>query len=275
MKKGIIFSDLDGTLIFHDDIHKMKKVRNKTDETIVVKDLESNKNYECYNVPTNLYNVFFSVETRDILFELKKDYYIVVVSGARKSSVTNRKHVLDFADAFLIENGGLILDSKFREDKNWSRNFIESKKVLWNFAKKLEDDGWILDFKGRTAAFRIREHENSHKNKSNFKNLEKIKLPKELEKTSNLGSMDIILKKAGKRNAVKYFLNKIGMNKKDSIGIGDDVNDIEMLSETNKKFVIGNAYPTMKKHAKKNKWFISKNKNFEGIKEILLEIKKL
>ncbi len=257
--QGIIFCDIDGTIVFHDKIHGVKVVSN--DKVSV-----EGKEFDAFDLSTEFYNTYMSKKTYDLFKELSKKYYIVLVSGARRSSVEIRKDRLDFAHAFVLENGGLVLDKDLKEDNLWSKRFDNEVKVLDEFRNELKD--WVLDDEGRKTSIRIREKDNKGKNLDDLK--ESIELPKELKKTINIGSLDIICKSSGKDNAVKYLMKKL--NSKVSFGIGDDINDLDFLKVVDHKFVLGSSFEKVLETAMKEGWYLSKHKYFDGINEILENI---
>lgn len=257
--QGIIFCDIDGTIVFHDKIHGVKVLSKEKVEV-------EGKEFDAFDLSTEFYNTYMGKKTYDLFKELSKKYYIILVSGARKSSVEIRKEKLDFAHAFVLENGGLIFDKDLNEDKEWSKRFESEVKVLNKFKKELKE--WVLDDKGRKTSIRIREKDNIGKGLTEFK--ESITLPNKLKKTINIGSLDIICKSSGKDSAVKYLMRKL--NSKLSFGIGDDLNDLEFLRIVEHKFVLGSSYKKVLDIANKEGWYISKNKYFDGINEILENI---
>ena len=58
----------------------------------------------------------------------------------------------------------------------------------------------------------------------------------------------------------------------ETTGIGDDINDIGFLSETNRSFVLRNAQQELLDLAEREGWHVSKKPYFEGINEILQHI---
>lgn len=256
-KTKVIFCDIDGTILFHENPNLNLDNKNILD------------------VSTNLYNCYIDTKTIELFHKLSKKYLIILVSGARLSSLQKRAPILNFFDYAIIENGAIIFDKNLKKDNNWENELSFQKKYLIDIQNELESNNWNLDIKGRKASLRIRKKDNLNKSKNAFDNLyNTIKLPKELKKTKNLGAIDIILEKAGKANAIIYLLNKLNLNQENTIGIGDDINDIEMLETTNKSFVLGSGYQEILEIAKQKKWFISKNKYFDGINEILEKILK-
>ena len=119
---------------------------------------------------------------------------------------------------------------------------------------------------------RIRHKDNPHLDEDEFSGLyATLELPKGLKKTKNLGNIDIILESAGKGEAIKYLLAKQDRTSH-TFGIGDDINDLELLEAVDEAFVLGSAYSEALKLARERYMYISKGHYFDGINEILDEI---
>jgi hydroxymethylpyrimidine pyrophosphatase-like HAD family hydrolase len=274
-KEGIIFADIDGTLIFHEEIHNIQILNKSNDGLVRVFDSLTKKEYLTQNVSTNLYNIFLDVETKKLAQKLRDRFYFVFVSAARKSTMDLRKEVMNFADAYVLESGGLILRGDYSPDDEWSKRFVSEKPHLDVMRQQLQDKGWILDIEGRTLALRVRKKDNPKKSDSDFEDLcTNIELPAQLRKTMNIGNLDVFVASAGKGNGVDHVISMLGFDKSQTIGIGDDINDIEMLNHTGKKYVLGSSYQGLLDIAQDKKWYISKGLHFDGINEILMAIDK-
>ncbi|MGM0582883.1 MAG: HAD family hydrolase, partial [Bacteroidota bacterium] len=118
---------------------------------------------------------------------------------------------------------------------------------------------------GRDTMIRLKKKDNIE-----FKELN---LPKGLKTTFSQGDLEIIPSNSGKGNAIKYLAKKLGL--KNTIGIGNDINDIEMLKVTGKKYVVRNNNQKIMDIAQTEGWYISTESNMAGINEILKEIKNI
>jgi hydroxymethylpyrimidine pyrophosphatase-like HAD family hydrolase len=271
--KGVIFSDVDGTLAFHENLHKIKLQRKNTDGTVTVTDTNSECDYDAYHVPTPLYNVFVGVRTHKLGHALAKGHEFVCVTGARRRSMDGRRQALDFATCFILENGGIILDGEYRRDNEWADYLSGELSCLKEIKSFLKSRGWNLDIKGRKASIRVRKKDNTHKSPEQFESLEKsLELPRELKKTRNLGNLDIIPQSAGKGNAIDYLMQKMRYTLSESYGIGDDTNDVPLLYRTGTRFVLGSGHPAVIANAQEEGWYVSKGLHFDGINEILEQI---
>ncbi len=273
MKKGIIFSDVDGTLCFHQQLHGVEPISSGSDGTILVHDSKSGTDHFSYDISTDIYKVFIGLETQRLCHQLREDYHFILVTGGRPSTVLGRRAQFTFADAVILENGGVIFDEDYEPDREWEAMLAPERAYLSEVKSLLESAGWVLDVKGRTAALRVRKKDNPNKSDQEYLSLcESIDLPEELKKTSNIGNLDVILRSAGKGNAVRYLMEKLGYEKQQSVGIGDDINDIDLLEATGDKYVLGSSYPEAIQIAKDKGWYISKGLHFDGIDEVLNRI---
>lgn len=273
-KKGVVFSDVDGTLCFHQDAHKIREIERYADGTILVEDPVSGSRHLTYDVTINSYNnIYLALTTRQLGHRVGEQYDFVYVTGGRPSTIHSRKTYFDFADAVILESGAMILDANLEQDPTWAKKMEPEKASLVGVTDSLTDTGWILDVAGRTSAIRIRRKDNPHKTSTDFERLcKELCLPSTLKKTMNLDSLDIILRSAGKGNAVKFWMETHDYDVTRSIGIGDDINDLDFLAVTGRKYVLANAFPEVLQAARQNGWIISKQVCFDGINEILENI---
>ncbi len=269
MSKAII-SDVDGSLAFGRESHGVEVVE-KLDTTYRVRVPDSSIEHQAYDISTDKYNVYFALNTRSLLRTLAGRHKIILATGARPSTVHSRREAFNFVDGVILENGGMILDHNYEIDRGWKAHLDPDRQYLREAKKRLESRDWNLDVEGRTSALRIRFEDNPHKSEGEFQELcQRISLPDELQTTTNLGSLDIILRSAGKAQALRYLAEKNDYT--ETIGIGDDVNDLDFLSVTDQSFVLRNAPIEVRKLAKRKGWHVSKQPYFKGIEEILQRI---
>lgn len=60
-----------------------------------------------------------------------------------------------------------------------------------------------------------------------------------------------------------------GYRQRQTLGIGDDVNDIGFLRVVGSAYVLASAFPVLLREARREGWTISRNPYFDGIDEIL------
>ncbi len=87
-----------------------------------------------------------------------------------------------------------------------------------------------------------------------------------------IGLIDILPKRAGKRGAITFLMNKFDLNIKDVIYSGDSGNDLDALTMNCFSILVGNARKEIKKQAKaqikdKNKLYIAKKSYIKGVLE--------
>ncbi len=269
----IIFSDIDGTFVFHNAIHHIRRVGSLDEGFVDVLDPMTGRNHAAYDVSTPSYEAYMDINTKSLAEDIQRSNHFVFVSAARKETMDGRKHALNFADAYILESGAIILDEAYQPDKEWAAMLEPQRPHLQEVNAYLIDRGWRLNNEGRTAASRVRRIDNPQRSDSEFKELcDDLVVPPELKKTQNIGSLDIILASAGKDLAAKYVMEKLGYKREDSIAIGDDINDMEVLSIVGKPYVLGSGYPTVIQMAKEKGWYISEGVHFDGINEILKDI---
>ena len=265
-----LFSDLDGTLCFTAHLCCFEERARLERGTVLVYDPHSLKEYEAFDVSGSLYRTFLHVRTRELLESLRTDCLLYMVTGARPSSIRRHQDIYSIFDGFILESGGVILDRQFEEDQDWKGLLEPQRLSLPEEASRLQSAGLTLDIEGRSSALRIRHVDNPHLSKDQFSQLhESLDLPANLRKTRNMGHIDIILKSAGKENAVQYILQRLRIPKERSFGVGDDVNDMEFLEAVGRSFALGSGHRELLANANRRGMYVSRGWHFEGIDEIL------
>ena len=271
----VLVSDVDGTLCFHEEIHGMRAVPGAgTDgnptESFLVEETATGRKFAARDVSTSSYRIYVAEETLRLMRELRRFFTIVLITGGRPSTMRKRRPILDFADAVILENGGLIYDARYEPDPGWWAHLEPERRHLAEAARQIEAAGWRLDAEGRTSALRVRLRDNPQRSSEEFSTLcRTLDLPPALAKTKNLDNLDIILAKAGKANALRYWLDAAGHGPQDAVGIGDDVNDIDFLELLGQRHVLGSAYPETLDVARARGWSIAPEGGISGINGIL------
>ncbi len=160
-----------------------------------------------------------------------------------------RQPFLPFFDYWISENGGRIHGNiaassgdgvELSEIIEWTE-FLEadkiSKSALESFNEALEAlalSDVKIDRKGYHSMIRIKASNDS---------LEKIVdiIPSSLKYTSNLGYLDVQLRRSGKLQAVHWLLNRLEKRRNEDgytgelppfVFMGDDDNDVEIAAES-------------------------------------------
>jgi hydroxymethylpyrimidine pyrophosphatase-like HAD family hydrolase len=97
-------------------------------------------------------------------------------------------------------------------------------------------------------------------------------LPAGLRKTMNLENLDVILASAGKESAVRFWMNEHGIAPANTVGIGDDVNDVDFLAATGEAHVLGSAYQQVLAEACNRGWNVCRHSYITGANAILTEL---
>jgi len=105
---------------------------------------------------------------------------------------------------------------------------------LWEYARQLEGEGFVLDTKSYSTCFRVNRKHQSGVVVDKFDALLAGDSsighnPREIGKSTNLGCIDYYPASSGKRNSCSYIANLLGIDMTtESVCICDDDNDIEM-----------------------------------------------
>jgi len=271
--KGIIFTDVDGTLVFHQEFHAIREIQRNPNGSIVVQDPITEQKIQTLDVSVPPIIVYLAESTRQLAHRLREKYRIVFTTGATEATMRMRLKNLDFADDYILEHGGRILDAEFREDLQWAELIHPYLDTLEQLKLDLENADWRIVDAGRKTFLQVKAFENPHRSDEEFQELcNTLKLPKGFEKTFNLGNLTVVPEVSDKGKAVAYKLRQNPELAQRSIGIGDDVNDLDFLLVCQRAYVLGSAQPDVLRVAHQNGWFISSQPHFQGIDEILTVI---
>jgi len=253
----IIFSDIDGTLM-HRCSNEKHSIKMPTEHNYIGRQAASR-----IDGIIGLGNMF------------------VLATARRKSSYDNLSHLIPHKSV-ILEAGGLILEDGIA-DKGWLKHLYSSigpigerMGSLWDYEKHLEKNGITIEPGERYASIRIRLDGMA----KNDASLLKRKIEDEVDaifelklKTSiSWPMLDIIPKAAGKENAAKFLTKKYGFDVKDTIGIGNDISDIEMLKYVATPFCPGNAVDSVKEAVKKKNGYVSEYKHHQATTDILINL---
>ncbi len=277
-KEGIVFSDVDGTLLFGSHNHGVIALSQQQNNLFQVSVPNSSRIYSAFCLPQILkgqeYFFYLDAQTRELGHRVSNNHSFVLNTGSRLSTLKSRCALLDFASWSILDNGGIIIDSNYKLDMEWTDYVAKDRNLLEDIKKELIGEGWNLDIEGRNTVIRIREKDNPTKSLQDFIPYLISNIPSELSITNNLGHWDIFISRAGKWNAAKYLSEKLGYTLEQTISIGDDKNDLPLLENTQTTYVLGNAYPEVLEVARAKGWYVSSGVLFDGINEILEDILK-
>ena len=128
--------------------------------------------------------------------------------------------------------------------------------LLWDFARTLQSQGFVLDFKGYSTCFRVNRKQQKEYvvDDAKFASLMELIPPDGLATSVNLGCVDFYPSISGKRNACRYLAGKFvasdeGLNdllSKRAVCICDDDNDLEMALACRHAFIPGITSESMR-----------------------------
>jgi len=229
LKKALIFSDIDGTLI-----HNSQPISPKVKRAIFI---FKKNNYFSLVTARSLDS------TLQIIKSLNLHSYNITEMGARIIDPKNQTIWIKY----LSRKSVLNIINILKKGK-----FIFTLCINGHTEKEINDQTLkCLDLNHVTRISVV----NINQKQINFLqkllcNLNGINfyLSKNIENYTNW-NLDIVHKSVSKKNAVKKIEKILNINKKYIIGIGDGYGDIPFLSETKIKIVMENAEPKVKKIA--------------------------
>ena len=127
---------------------------------------------------------------------------------------------------------------------------------LWDFARTLQSQGFVLDFKGYSTCFRVNRKQQMENvvDDAKFASLMELIPPDGLASSVNLGCVDFYPSISGKRNACRYLAGKFvasdvgpdDLLSKRAVCICDDDNDLEMALACRHAFIPGITSESMR-----------------------------
>ncbi|KAF6266171.1 hypothetical protein COO60DRAFT_1475933, partial [Scenedesmus sp. NREL 46B-D3] len=249
--KHICFSDIDGTLVHYlDDPAQLQEIvgdilmlpQSSTGRLGIISQASLAKAAELRRAGTA----------------------VVIISGARTSTVLQRLPYLPAADAIIAENGGRIwypdpsglTMCPLKEDLQWRQQLadvtgppdqdtlppLDRKGALWDWFRLLHRDGWNLDANSYSTAFRLTKTPN--------KSQEQLQaaaaaLPACLATSTNLGIADFYPRASGKEGAAAYLMRKFGVPASRCAVLCDDDNDLELAAIVGKAFLPSIGAPSV------------------------------
>lgn len=181
--------------------------------------------------------------TQHILKDIKKIIPIILISGRRKSSYFRVKEFIPHNIA-ILEHGGFIYNDDLIFSK-WKQKLIpvcyQKGGYLWNIANELRNKGFYIDRKGRKASFRVQLEEFKRILPRNLEKEVLKSLPDYLRIVKNKEMVDIISANSGKLNAASFYLKEKKLDISDVAFIGNDENDIDLLSAVGRAITFRDA----------------------------------
>ncbi|MCX0371380.1 HAD family hydrolase [Clostridium perfringens] len=257
--KGIIFFDVDGTLI---DCGKgLYKPSNKTKEAI--KKLKDNGYLTILATGRPMSFV------DDGLKELELDGYIA--SNGTYIELNNEvilnddikleklKEIMDYC---VEHNINFILEG---QKTSYVLNNDVAKKMVENFS--LPEESFTGDWtEDELSANKLVIVDN---NKEDFKDIfERFKDEFVFMQHPGHSSYDMYRRGCTKAHGIEHLIKKLGLSDKDTYAFGDGENDIEMFQRVKYGIAMGDAHETLIPHAYKQ----TENVPNEGIYKALLEL---
>jgi len=273
MKYSMLFTDIDGTLLFSG----------------------GNKGKDFYHIDRDNY---ISSGTLKKLEEIKSRVSVICATSRRLNSYLRfEKYFLP--ETAILEDGTLIRDTNGEYDIEWLDSFRDvvgppeclfenrrSKCILWDFYRKLKarnqgkevpnfkisDDGYI-------AAFLLSVSKEipmkNYLDVSAVLKALKITVPPELSCSLNAKYNSLIVKPAqvNKKQAALYLTDKMGIDLANCAACGDDFNDYDLISSVGGRFTHSGAVGGIQSLvSEKSDGYLSPYSGFEGIEDMLTAI---
>ena len=224
-----------------------------------------------------------SGRTADAVKRIKTLGYIPVVCTGRTISTARQICVDANCDHLIFANGGGIYD--FAADKIIYENPINPKSVVRlrdtvkheKISTVFVTDGLIKEtfvpgdkvVQMNLVSYDIKALPGVRAHIEEFPDLKIANQSKHFSNpsfhTENRYFFDVVCKNTSKGSGIVNFCKIFKLDKKDTIAIGDDMNDFAMFEECGYRVAMGNALPTLKKTAD----LVTDTNNNDGVAKFL------
>ena len=249
----IIFSDIDGTLL------------HAYSPGFALVKIEEEEKY----VSTDAVSAIAQLRSRSVKFAL--------VTGRRKSGYERLAGAIPH-DYALIEHGCVIL-ANGSIDAGWAEvlrpvtgQIGAGTGPIWDYEQQLLQEGFKTDSKGRLSTVRVYIDEPNNLSEEQKRRIEQ-KVEKEaghlgITTAENEGMVDIVPALGGKMNSIAYLLTKTGFSIDEIVALGNDTNDLDMLSIAMQVACPGNAKPEVKRIVGEKGGYVSAYPCHEGTMDL-------
>ncbi|KAK9814335.1 hypothetical protein WJX72_004109 [[Myrmecia] bisecta] len=192
---------------------------------------------------------------------------LVLLTGARLSTLQQRLPFLPAADAYVCENGGRVFYHNtflptalpIVEDPGWRGKHDETagpadqeavpaakrKGLLWDLYRQLTEDGWVVDTNSYTTCIRFKCRSSPNKTEADLQAIID-NLPASLASSTNLGSANVYPSTSGKENVAMYLLERFNSTLESASFMCDDDNDLGLAALLPRVFLVGATNEGMK-----------------------------
>ena len=293
MKRKLVFSDIDGTLVHiaDDALERWGELSEsgssfstREGQVIALRALPASSTGT---------QAFISERTLQLVSEIRQaGNLFVLISGARSSTVMERLPFLPAADAYVMENGGRIFvpapansaptAAPIVEDFEWRKVHAaapiildsvppsERPGILWDLFRKLERQGWACDANKYSTDFRVKLSKSAGKTQAELQHVIET-LPPELACSFNLGSADFYPATSGKDKAAEYLMKAWGFDKDSAVSMGDDDNDLALAKVVGHTYIPGFTAESVRSAVQEDPqaFTVARNGAFLGTHEVL------
>jgi HAD superfamily hydrolase (TIGR01484 family) len=278
-RKWVVFSDIDGTLI-----HRTTDGTNGNDAVAILDGKHGEHGVVRY----------ISRRTQQLIRLIQDEGHLFVcITGRRQSSFAAVASFIPH-DFSLCENGGVVLcktkhtgdnldDGQHKRGevdrlgKQWEKHLEQSVSALWEYEDQLRSEGYSTDSKGMRAKFRVfvgSDPKDAGTMTEEQKRALEIKIRDEaaergLESVRMIDFLDVMPSAGGKANALAFVMHRLGIPADRAICLGDDMNDLSMLTAARWAACPGNAREQVKSVCQERGHFVSTLTAHAGTVDIL------
>uniref|UniRef100_A0A061SLR9 Sucrose phosphatase-like domain-containing protein n=1 Tax=Tetraselmis sp. GSL018 TaxID=582737 RepID=A0A061SLR9_9CHLO len=297
MTQGILFSDVDGTLVHYPDTFDALGTlgsfsSDNRGRIFTTVEGEEQTVLQLHPSSTGLQGAI-SLRTLRLCKQVRRmGIKLVVISGARTSTMMQRLPFLPYADAIVTENGGRIFlrdeesltAASLVEDLSWREKLScvtgpvsqegtspdRRQGLLWDMYRYFKQRGWELDANSYSTSFRVKAA--ALESSSRLAD-ELAALPPELACSFNLGMADVYPATSGKEMAAKWLMDKWGAAPGSCSLLCDDDNDIGIAGAVGRVFMPSVSADSIRKVAEADpaKFYVARARGFAATEEAIEE----
>lgn len=222
---------------------------------------------------TVIFDSVLADRSRELIEEIRRQAYFIVVTARSYEEYQPLSSIPN--DGLVTENGAVVYlrsDGRDVVDAEWDAVMARRYDALVGFRDHLESQGWKIHYKQRAFSSSVTQ---SGKTQEDVDRVE-AEVPEglRLEFSRNTAGtyLEVFPAEAGKDQAVHRVCHDLGTPVSETFGLGDNPNDMGMLTAVNFPLAPGNCDPQVRELVQQRGGYVSPQSGHPGAQDILQQV---